>query len=210
MPDIYQASLYHELVQSLLLCVIAGCQIIISFFSLTRPFFYLITASITSSTFLHQNHHYRYPIRKRCLAIALQSPNLSTCVSRSLSVTPFAVAFTTAIPLIPAQPMAVMMLRSEKSSWAIRVLGIQRQYHSHQAGSLLSRTRATLAKATKVRITKTIPKVFVGDVPRRTPGWRFWRMGTSAASSQAGSEERRWQYATRVSASVFGPPVGLP
>ena len=40
--------------------------------------------------------------------------------------------------------------------------------------------------------------------------WREFRLRNSGVSSRAGGEEKRWQFAMRITASVFGAPSALP
>lgn len=61
--------------------------------------------------------------------------------------------------------------------------------------------------------------VEVNPSPRGTVGddreadaaaWREYRLRNSGVSSRAGDEERRWQFAMRITASVFGAPSAFP
>ncbi len=68
----------------------------------------------------------------------------------------------------------------------------------------------TRATAVAVEVDPN-PRGTVGDDREAdVAAWREYRLRNSGVSSRAGDEERRWQYAMRITASVFGAPSAFP
>ena len=85
-------------------------------------------------------------------------------------------------------------------------VGIRLEEQSRQEATT-TRTPATVA----VPAAGTTLRGFVGDDrTAERAAWTGYRIGNSGVSGRAGGEERRWQYAMRITASVFGAPVALP
>lgn len=102
---------------------------------------------------------------------------------------------------------AVVMTRgSKKSPSATNAHVIQPEEQSRQETTTIQ-TPATVA----VPAAGITLQVFVGDDrTAERAAWTGYRIGNSGVSGRAGGEERRWQYAMRITASVFGAPVALP
>ena len=139
--------------------------------------------------------------------IPSQPSLLSRCVSKLSNAMRFVAASTSVIQSILVQPMAATRSRSRRFLSATLAPGTRSKLLSLPASSRRTLIPATQAKATKARTSR---KVFVGNDSPAYNRWAIWRRRPSDTSWQAGGEERRWQYAMRISASVFGAPVTLP
>lgn len=137
----------------------------------------------------------------------IKQPIPPTCASKSSRNMRFAAAPITVMPSTHARPMEseVTLSGPKKSWWATPVRAIRRLAHNHPHINLPFRTRAMGAEAPP-RTTRATP---AGD-ERKPTGWWFWKARANIASPMEIGREERWQYASRVSASVFGAPCALP
>lgn len=181
----------------------------ISFQSLSSDF---IVSSIVLSKFCIHSTRYIKGRRHRSLLKHYQQPPIKPsrqpiCVSKSSSAMRFAAAPTTVMPSTHALPMDAVVTTSapKKSSWVTPVRAIRSPAHNPHPISHPFRTRVTGADVPP-RTTRATP---AGD-ERKPTGWSFWKAQNNIAPQMETGKEERWQYASRISASVFGAPCGLP
>ena len=120
-----------------------------------------------------------------------------------------AAASTTSTPLTHAQLTVVgaMRLGRRKSPLATSVPGTQSEGPRLLQDTMSFPTQA-MGAAAAVELTRraTVGDDRVADVA----AWREYRLRNNGVSSRAGGEESRWQYAMRITASVFGASSALP